>query len=369
MRVGVDLSILRHGPSGSAVWANGVRRALSKLPGIETRGWLGPSRRRWRSPVRKVVNALQDRAFYTLLPAAARRWGADVLLMPVNLTARKTELPQVVTILDVNFITHPEKYDSWFRAYATRMFARAARDADAITTISHYSRTQICQSLGISLERVEVIYPGLDPVPATTAPIQFDEPYALFLGATEPHKNVGLLLDAWSSHPAPALTLVIAGRPGRAHAALEERASKLGSTVVMLGQLDEDAVESWYRNASLFLFPSLAEGFGYPPLEAMARGVPVVSSNAASLPEVLGDAARYHDPRDAEGLRHQVASLMSDDDARGELIRRGRAQAARYSWSATGKAMAAVLATAANGHAEDIRSGDVNQLQGPRDVG
>lgn len=350
LRVTADLSILRHGPSGSARWASGLVRALSDLPEIEIRGWLGPPRRRFRGPVRKIVNAAQDRLFYeALLPAAAWRWGADVLLMPVNLSARRTRLPQVVTIHDVNFLIEPDSFDPWFRAYATRMFARAIRDAAVITTVSASSRWQLHEHLGVPMDRVEVVYPGLDPVPEVTSPAPLDEPYALFVGTTEPHKNVDLLLDAWSAHPVPALTLVVAGRPGRAHDALAARAARLASRVVMTGELDQAALERWYHYASVFLFPSLTEGFGYPPLEAMARGVPVIASNAGSLPEVLGDAARYHNPHDADALRRNLESLLGDTQAREGLIARGRMQAARFSWAAAAKSMGAALSAAVVG--------------------
>ena len=350
LRVGVDLSIMRHGPSGSARWASGLVGALRERSDVELRTWLGPARRRFPGPLRKVLNAAQDRVFYeSLLPTAAARWGADVLLMPVNLTARRGGIRQVVSILDLNFLVEPASYDPWFRAYASRMFARAAREADVITTISAYSRSQLCEHLGVDEDRVRVVYPGLTPPPAVPGAPPLDRPYALALGPTEPHKNIGLLLDAWGVLNATDLVLVIAGKPGRAHAALEARASALGQRVLITGQLDTLDLERWFRGASVFLFPSLAEGFGYPPLEAMARGVPVISSNAASMPEVLGDAALYHDPDDPDELVRSVELLAANRELRNAQIARGLAQAARYPWPKTAASMVEALAAAVGG--------------------
>ena len=344
LRVATDLSILRHGPSGSARWATGLVRALAERDDIEVRGWLGPRRHRFRGPVRKVLNAAQDRFFYELLlPDAARRWAADVLLMPVNLTARRTRVPQVVTILDANFLVVPEAYDPWYRRYASRMFARAVRDADEITVISAYSLSQLQRWFGLNAERASVVYPGLDPVPEGRLLPPLPQPYALYVGATEPHKNLGVLLDAWGERSNQRLPLVIAGRPGRAHEEIAARALRSNLDVILTGAVDHLTLERWYAGAAVFLFPSLAEGFGYPPLEAMARRIPVVSSSAGSLPEVLGDAALYHNPRDAEALRENVDMVLEDASLREQLIARGLARAARYSWSASAQGMMAAM--------------------------
>lgn len=347
LKVATDLSIARHGPSGSLRWAVGLTRAIQQRDDVDVRPWYGPVRRRWRGPLRRLVNAAQDRIFYeSLLPTAAKRWGADVLLMPVNLTARRTRIPQVVSILDVNFLVEPDTYDPWFRAYATRMFTRAARDADVVTTISCHSRSQIGAALGIDPERIEVTYPGLDPPPARRGASPLPGPYALFVGATEPHKNIGLLLDAWSSAKAPAVPLVIAGRPGRAHGDLAERAARLGGRVRLIGAVTQRELEAYYAGATVFVFPSLTEGFGYPPLEAMLRGVPVVSSSATALPEVLGDAALYHEAHDVDALLRHVHALLGDRDLQQRHRDAGRRRAARYTWQATAERMVQLLRSA-----------------------
>lgn len=348
LRIGVDLSIERHGLSGSRRWANGLVTALQMRSDTVVRPWLGPPRRSWRNPARKFVNAAQERYFYEWwLPSVARRWRADVLMMPVNMTARRTAIPQVVSILDLNFLSEPDAYDSWFRRYATRMFARAARDAAIVTTISEFSQQQIAEWLGIPAERIHVVYPGLDAPLLRPGPPPIPEEYALFVGVTEPHKNVDLLLDAWSGNQAPPLRLVITGKPGRAHASITERAARLGGRVIVTGQVSDVELESWYAGARIFLFPSLAEGFGYPPLEAMQRGIPVISSNVASMPEVLGDAALYHGPRDVATLLSHISAMTTNGQLREQFQAAGRKRSAAFTWLATADRMMDLLRSAA----------------------
>jgi glycosyltransferase involved in cell wall biosynthesis len=127
-----------------------------------------------------------------------------------------------------------------------------------------------------------------------------------------------------------------------------ERAAALGTRVVIRGAVDDAELERWYRHADVFLFPSRTEGFGFPPLEAMLRDVPVIAASAGSLPEVLGDAALFHDPDDAETLRAHIESLIRDEALRRDQVQRGRDRAARYRWDVTGAETAKVLrATAA----------------------
>jgi len=216
-------------------------------------------------------------------------------------------------------------------------------------TISDFSRSEITHHLCVDPERIAVVYPGLDAPRQSNLPRPLAGQYALYVGATETHKNLGLLLDAWSDSSPAGLTLVIVGQPGQYHSTLKERAAALGGRVIVRGRVDQDELEAWYRGASVFLFPSRTEGFGYPPLEAMQRSVPVISSNAGSLPEVLGDAALYHDPDDAGAVRELVERLMSNADLRHRQINLGLARAARYRWDVAAEQMAHLLASVAAG--------------------
>ena len=359
MRVLVDTAVFRRPPTGTARWVRGLTNALAKQPDVDVVTSLGPTRIAWFKSgssrpgpgdwVNRVPNLVRQRWWYESgIRRLADREQADVLLMPANLAARRGRVPQVVAVLDVNFLTEPGTYESAHARYLAWAVRRTVRDADALITISEFSRSEICRHLGADPNDVTVVYPGLgEPMSPISAASPLDRPYALWVGATEVSKNVGLLLDAWSAGAPSGLSLAIVGPPGRDHPTLVERASKLGGQIVIRGAVDEPELEQWYRHAAVFLFPSRTEGFGFPPLEAMVRNVPVIAAHAGSLPEVLGDAALFHDPDDHETLRAHIESLMQDETLRHEQILRGRDRAARYRWDRAGAETATVLRTAA----------------------
>ena len=342
MRVLVDTSVLRRPHAGTARWVDGLVKALEVRDGLDVQAAAGPARI-GNGFLFRPLNVARQRWWYESgMRREARRKSADVLLMPAGYACRSGSIPQVTTIHDVNFLTQPGTYEPLMARYLTWALGRAARESDALTTDSEFSRTEIARHLRISEEKLHVVYPGLEPPAAGTFASPLDRPYALFVGATEPHKNVGLLLDAWELL-APGLTLAIVGQPGRDHDRLQRRAGGSGGRVVLTGRVANDALEAWYRHASVFLFPSLTEGFGYPPLEAMARGVPVVAAGAGSLPEVLGEAALYHEPDDAAAVAGFVEDLQTDAALRSAQVRRGLAQAARYTWTAAAAQVESLL--------------------------
>lgn len=358
MRVLVDTAILRRPATGTARWVRGLTKALAAEPDVEVMTSMGPARIDWFRSGRgrpgpgdwllRIANVTRQRWWYESgIRRLAERKRADVLLMPANLAARRGRLPQVAAVLDVNFLLQPTTYESAHARYLTWAFRRAVRDADALITISEFSRSEICRHLGANPDDITVVYPGLErPARPTRASSPLDRPYALWVGATEVSKNVGLLIDAWSAGSPSGLSLAIVGPPGRDHSTLVARASKLGSEIVIRGSVDEAELERWYRHAALFLFPSRTEGFGFPPLEAMVRNVPVIAAHAGALPEVLGDAALFHDPDDHEILRAHIESLMQNESLRHEQILRGRDRAAKYRWEPAGAETARVLRTA-----------------------
>jgi len=337
LRIAADASILRRSRTGIARYAQGLFDALDALPDVEVSRHYGP-RRVGNGIVFRPVNVALQRWWYEVgMRRAARAIRADALLMPAGFACRRGAAPQLVTIHDVNFKTIPGTYEPAFVRYATWAYGRSAREADAIATDSEFSKGEIVKHLGADPGRVHVVYPGLDPAPPPagavgSAPI--GRPYALYVGATEKHKNVGLLLDVWERHAPADLTLAIVGAPGRDHRRILERSAPLGDRVVVVGRVGGAELEAWYRGASVFLFPSLTEGFGYPPLEAMLRGVPVVAAAAGSLPEVLGDAAQYHSPSDAEEARVRIDTVLHDSALRESMVQAGLRRAASYSWPA-----------------------------------
>lgn len=349
MRVIVDTAVLRRPHTGTARWVSGLLSALGEVSTLEVEPAGGP-RRVGNGWLFRPANLALTRWWYEFgIGRAARKFGADVLLMPTGYAARSGPIPQIVAILDVNYLTQPETYEPLFIKYATWAMGRAARDADRLVTISAFSRSEISRHLAVDPERIQVVYPGLHPPRNGTFPRPHEGPYALYVGATDANKNLGLLLDAWSDSSPAGLPLVVVGQPGRDHAALERRSGRMGGRVLLRGRVDDHELEAWYRGASVFMFPSRAEGFGYPPLEAMQRSVPVVASDCGSLPEVLGDAALYHGPDDAPMVRQLVEKLTGDTALRQRQVDLGLAQAARYRWDVAAARMAAIITSAARG--------------------
>jgi glycosyltransferase involved in cell wall biosynthesis len=342
VRVIVDTAVLRRPNAGTARWVSGLLDALEGVPALEIARAPGP-RRVGGGLLFRPINLALQRWWYELgIRGAASGWRADALLMPAGYAAARGRIPQLVAILDVNYLTHPGTYEPLFVRYAAWAASRSVRDADGLVTISDFSRSEISRHLHVDPGRIAVVYPGLEPPPEGDYPRPIEAPYALYVGSTERHKNIGVLLDAWAQMRTGP-TLAIVGQPGRDHARLWERAAGMGGRVLLTGRVDEAALEAWYRHASIFLFPSLTEGFGYPPLEAMRRGVPVVAANAGALPEVLGDAAGYHDPRDSVGLVSEIEKVLGDDTLRLDRIRRGREQAAKFTWARTAAEIARLL--------------------------
>lgn len=347
LRVAMDFSISRHGPGGSLRWAAGLLAALHEMPDILVSAWPGPRRLRRGGPARKILNLLLDELWLEVeLPRRVKRERSDVLLMPANVTSGRSRAPQVVTIHDVNFLVAPNTYDRAYTSYARRRFMRSLSAAERITTVSNYSRTQIVHYLGADPERIEVVYPGLEVPRGSQAASPLARPYALYVGQTEPHKDVPTAIEAMQVLRDTGIDLAIVGQPGRDH----ERVLALSAsdlTVHVVGAVSDSELEDWYAHASVFVFPSLTEGFGYPPLEAMARGIPVVASRAGSLPEVLGDAALFHEPGEAEDLALQVRRVLSDESLRREYVRRGEDRVRRYTWQGSAERMALILRSAA----------------------
>jgi len=344
LRVGVDMSILRHPAAGTARYAVELLSAMqSTAAPIETLIPVAGFPRASRGhPVNRYFNLAADLIWWSagsVVTCAARR--IDAWFSPANTLPLTLPRPQVVTIHDANFLVDPDAYDPGYRSYAELMFRHSAAHADRILTDSRWSAHQLETLLGAPPERIVVAYPGLDHS-LRVAPAQrdaaFPRAYALFVGQTEPHKNVGLLLQAWRVGVPRGLHLVIAGRAGRDDERLREIVAgdrRLRELVHFTGGVDEARLARLYEDATCFLFPSRTEGFGFPPLEAMARGVPAAVANSGSLPEVTDGGALIFSQDDPEGLADICSRLTNDAAQREELADAGRLIAGRYVWRAT----------------------------------
>jgi glycosyltransferase involved in cell wall biosynthesis len=279
------------------------------------------------------------------LPGLARRHGVEWLYNPIN-TAPIGVSNQVVVIHDVAFLSPHASQTLAFRAIYAQLAARIVKQARGIVTVSEFSRRELIDRLGAAPERVRVIPNGVSPRFQPQAPDAVRRAhglpprYLLFVGSLEPRKNLRTLLRAISLLDARGRLeghrLVLVGCQGGNFQddGLSAALAQAGELVQVLGYVPDQDLPALYAGATAFIYPSLYEGFGLPPLEAMACGAPVIVSDAAALPEVVGDAGVLFPPREPEALAEAILRLLGDDALRRAMSRGGLARAAGYSWEA-----------------------------------
>lgn len=284
-----------------------------------------------------------------VIPAAARRYHLDVIHDPNGIApflGPRGGVCRIVTIYDAFAYVIPDvhnRLDNW--RYRWHL-PHAARRSDAIVTVSDSSRRDIIRYLGLRPEAVQITSGGVQPHfrPVTNdgqrqallARYGIHRPYILYVGGLNARKNVGRLLEAFNGirEQYPDLALVIGGKRQWRTAEIDEAFTRLAleDHVLFTGYVDDADLPALYSAAVAFVFPSLYEGFGLPPLEAMACGTPVITSNVSSLPEVVGDAALTVDPFDVPALTSAIAQLLGDDTLRASLRERGLVRAATFRW-------------------------------------
>jgi glycosyltransferase involved in cell wall biosynthesis len=212
---------------------------------------------------------------------------------------------------------------------AKNVFQRAA----GLIAISENTKQDAVRMLGLDPRRIEVIYPGVPDIYFHAPPQPAGRPYALFIGTIEPRKNLDTLLDAWQgSRLRDEFDLVIAGPHGWAASETAARLASQPPGVRYLGYVPEEALPGITAGAAVFVYPSLYEGFGLPVAQAMAAGVPVITSNTSCLPEVAGDGALLVDPRSPTELRTALQKLLTSATLRQKLGEAGKEHAQQYRW-------------------------------------
>jgi glycosyltransferase involved in cell wall biosynthesis len=251
-------------------------------------------------------------------------------------------VPQILTVLDVTPLHFPKEYP--LQRYYLRYFvSKLLRKSAGIIAITENTKQDIITAYGIKPERISVILPGYDRSryrfgvePGAVKSKYALKSYLLYLGNLMPHKNLRRLLRAFALlHRELPYTLVIAGwKDPRHYRALEAETQTLGlaEKVLFLNYVPADELPALYTGAELFAFPSLYEGFGLPPLEAMACGCPVVVSNIASLSEVCGDAAYYVDPYDVKNIAEGIYKVATNRELKENLAIKGRERTKLFSW-------------------------------------
>ena len=265
---------------------------------------------------------------------------------------------QVVTIHDATFADTPECFSRPFAAWYRFLIPRLARRVRRVLTVSEFSRRRLAELTGLDERDIDVIPNGVDPRFAPPSPdavalarARFDlpGPYVLTLGSIEPRKNLATLLTAWSrvADRRTDLTLAVAGAANAIFGRVGIDPASL-PRVKLLGYVDDAALPALYGGCETFVFPSVYEGFGLPPLEAMACGAAVVCSNATALPDVVGDGAVLVDPKDADAIAEAIVRVTDGPSLRAALVARGVPRAALFNWDASAELVWQSLARAAN---------------------
>lgn len=315
-------------PSAHSQQITATRRFVAGLPGA-----------RWWA--RQAQNRLFRRG--------ARSLSGSVVYHEPNYLTYDFDGPVVVTAHDASWVRFPEAHPVERVRLMNGCFPRSLEHARRVIVDSDFVAAEMSSIFGVAAHKLETVHLGVSPrfkpmsaLETATMCHRFGlthGQYVLAVGTLEPRKNLATLLSAWQLLP-PALSrrfpLVVAGQTGWRHTGTDRQMAAMAQSgqLRLLGHVDDADLPALYAASSLFVYPSLYEGFGLPPLEAMASGVPVIASNRASVPEVVGDAGVLLDPLDADLLAASLGRLLQDPEASARLAALGVARASQFSWAA-----------------------------------
>jgi glycosyltransferase involved in cell wall biosynthesis len=295
-----------------------VKKGLRKVPGLKTLVHLWRNNQ-FRSYVRRATPSLYHETNYT--PFCFDQG------------------PTIITLCDLSFVRHPEWHPKDRVKHFEKFCLKKLSQVEAIITISEFSRREILNLLNIDPTKIHVTPLGIDQSfhPGRDRFEGLPDQYILFLGNLEPRKNLPRLITAYQSlsrNLRERFPLVIAGAPGWHTHELKKalRLFQKGERPILTGYVSQGVLPDLYRGASLFVYPSLYEGFGLPVLEAMASGVPIITSDSTSLPEVVGDAGVLVNPCDVDHLKEAMMELLKNEKGRQEMAEKGIARAKLFSW-------------------------------------
>ncbi len=337
--------------TAAAVSSGGVGRvtaeqavALSRLDSLEIH-LVSAGAPRSSSVGRAVAGVRREAYWYPFaLPRQLRRLRPDVVHFPAPLGSLRSGSPVVLTVYDVLPWRYPELFTKLNAAHQRHLVTRLTARADMLIASSAYTRDELTELLGIPTDRIRVVPMGVDPRfrpcpnPATVRRLTgLKEPYVIAVGTLEPRKNLVSIIAAMEALADRGLDvpLVVVGGRGWRDQELRARLATTTARVIPVGRVSDDDLVSLYTGARCLVFPSLYEGFGLPILEAMSCGVPVVASNRASLPEVVGDAGILVEPLDVHAIAESVAGIVDDDEHAADLTRRGLEWSAAFTWERT----------------------------------
>jgi len=363
MRIGFDVRCFLKRETGVGIYFKNLLFFLAQID-KSNEYFLFSSSLKDRFPLHKVPPFSKKKFLDLRLPVKAvnffwykLRWppvdfffktDMDLTHSPVPLIL-PTKGKKIVTIHDLFFMDFPWMTDR----EARRSFVSKIEDslllADGVVVISQFTKNQLLKKFTLKEEKVKVIYHGLNPefkVDISTEEAKeirerFSLPssFILFVGAIEPRKNLLNLIEALKiiHKKYQKIALVIVGRKGQDYRNVKERIRKneLESWVKMVGYLPDNSLMAFYRLASVFAFPSFCEGFGLPLLEAMASGLPVVTSRTSAIPEIAKDAALYFHPENPQEIADKIILALKDDNLRQDLRAKGKKRALEFDWRTT----------------------------------
>ncbi len=320
-------------------------------------------------------NIVKPRKAWTLfglsLEFLLKRSKPDVFFSPTHYLPIFSPKKSVISILDVSYLRFPQLFKKSDLQQLTIWTKFSVKKAKKVFTISQASKDDIIEEYGVSKDKIIVTYPGIkseiqNSKSETNSKFKMQNSkllsgkygingeYVLFVGTLQPRKNIARLIEAFSRacHPersegsrdsSPSaqndITLVIIGKKGWMYEEIlaAPKRFNIENKVKFLGNVTDEDLPAFYKNALCFVLPSLYEGFGLPVLEAMQYGCPVITSNISSLPEAGGDAALYVDPTSVKDIAKNLESIINDEQLRKKLIKKGYEQVKRFSWEKTAR--------------------------------
>ncbi|HIP33252.1 MAG TPA: glycosyltransferase family 1 protein [Bacteroidia bacterium] len=296
----------------------------------------------------KIVGKLTSHLWEQIeLPIYLKKQGNPLLINLVN-TAPLFYRNQIVTIHDLAFLRYPKWFSKKFYYFYRFLIPKTAKSARKIITVSEFSKNEIISMLNISEKKVEVVYNAVSENFKYNPSIK-KENYILAVSSLDPRKNFKNLMLAFKELNLRNYRLVIVGSENKVFSNVKiKNLIKEIPNVEFTGYVSDDRLVKLYQKAKLFVYPSLYEGFGLPPLEAMACGTPVVVSNVASLPEVCGDAAYYVNPYDVKNIARGIETVLKDEILQKELIQRGLERVKLFSWERSAEKLAKIIQEVSN---------------------
>ncbi|MCG3209413.1 MAG: D-inositol-3-phosphate glycosyltransferase [Anaerolineae bacterium] len=360
LRIGVDYTAAIHQSAGIGRYTRELVQALAGLAAdIEVRLFAADARRAELPPqpapnfswhTTRLTERWLARLWFRLqLPLPINLWtgplnlyhATDFFLPPLNRATKS-----LVTVHDLSFVRHPESVMPGMTRHLNTWVPRSVQRADHVIAVSEATRQDLIELYGTLPEKISVLYHGVSahfkPItaPANLAQIRRkyglgNAPFILSLGTIQPRKNYLRLVQAFARLNRDTRLVIVGGR-GWDSAALLAEIDNLGlaGRVLFPGYAPDDDLPALYSAATLFVYPSLYEGFGLPALEAMACGTPVVASCRSALPEVVGQAGLLVNPEDVDEMQQAIAALLADDSRRARLAAAGINQAAKFTWPA-----------------------------------